>query len=141
MSEENKVLVRRLFDAINEGNVVAIDQLLASNYALHLASNPPMDREAFKQGVIASEAAFPDVRFTLEDLIAEGDKVAARVTMRGTHRGNFMGASPTGKQVTMTGMDIFRFMAGKVVGHWGNEDDLGLMQQLGVISVPGGTGA
>jgi predicted ester cyclase len=78
-------------------------------------------------------AAFPDIHFAVEDLIAEGDRVAARVTMRGTHQGDLMGIPPTGKQVSWTGIEIDRIKDGKYVESWLNTDDLGLMQQLGVI--------
>jgi predicted ester cyclase len=70
-------------------------------------------------------------------MIAEGDKVVTRFTMRGTHQGEFMGIAPTGRRVEMTGIDIIRFSDGKMVEHWGNTDDLGMMQQLGVIPEPG----
>jgi predicted ester cyclase len=80
--------------------------------------------------------AFPDLRFTAEDIIAEGDKVAARYTMRGTHQGEFMGVAPTGNRIEVTGIDIVRFEGGKMVEHWANSDELGMMQQLGVIPAP-----
>ena len=81
--------------------------------------------------------AFPDLHFTVEDLIAEGDKVVARLTVRGTQQGAFMGIPPTGKHVTVTGIDINRLAGGKSVEHWLNMDTLGLLQQLGVIPAPG----
>jgi len=83
--------------------------------------------------------AFPDLYFTVEDLIAEGDEVVARVTMSGTQHGAFMGIPPTGKHVTITGIDINRFVGGKSVEHWVEMDTLGMMQQLGVIPAPGPT--
>ena len=81
--------------------------------------------------------AFPDLYFTVEDLIAEGDKAVARLTVRGTQQGVFMGIPPTGKHVTVTAIDINRFAGGKSVEHWLNMDTLGLLQQLGVIPAPG----
>jgi predicted ester cyclase len=81
--------------------------------------------------------AFPDLHFTVEDIIAEGDKVVTRLTCRGTQQGAFMGIPPTGKQATVTAIDINRFAGGKSVEHWLNMDTLGLLQQLGVIPAPG----
>ena len=81
-------------------------------------------------------AGFPDLHVTVEDIIAEGDKVVGRTTIRGSHTGEFMGMAPTGKQFTIQAIDVMRFAGGKVVEHWGNQDDLGMMQQLGVIPTP-----
>ncbi len=81
--------------------------------------------------------AFPDLHLTIEDEIAEGDKVVTRVTARGTHQGSFMGIRPTGKRAVVTGIVIDRFANGKTVEAWNNLDDLGLLQQLGVIPAPG----
>ena len=80
--------------------------------------------------------AFPDMHVTIEDQIAEGDKVASRLTVSGTHKGDFMGMAPTGKQMMITGIDIVHIKDGKAVERWGNLDDLGLMQQLGAIPPP-----
>ena len=81
-------------------------------------------------------SAFPDLQMNVEDMIAEGDKVVARVRMSGTHQGEFMGIDPTGNRVEISGIDILRVADGKIVEHWGNFDDLGMMQQLGVIEQP-----
>ena len=81
--------------------------------------------------------AFPDIQMNVEDMIAEADKVVARVSVSGTHQGEFMGIDPTGNRVAITGIDILRIADGKIVEHWGNFDDLGMMQQLGVIPEPG----
>jgi predicted ester cyclase len=89
--------------------------------------------EVLRQFVKVSRDAFPDLQFTAEDMIAEGDKVAARYTMRGTHQGEFMGVAPTGNQIEVTGIDIVRFEGGKMVEHWANSDELGMMQQLGLV--------
>jgi predicted ester cyclase len=83
--------------------------------------------------------AFPDLHFTVEDMIAEGDKVVARITMSGTQQGAFMGIPPTGKHVAFTAIDINRIAGGKSVEHWWEMDALGLMQQLGVVPAPGQT--
>jgi len=81
--------------------------------------------------------AFPDVRLTIEDMVAEGDKVAVRWAWSGTHRGEYMGIAPTGKEVTYTGITIHRITGGKIVESWDEVDNLGLMQQLGVAPPPG----
>jgi steroid delta-isomerase-like uncharacterized protein len=82
-------------------------------------------------------AAFPDGRTTIDDIIAEGDKVVVRATMKGTHKGEFMGIPATGKQVTISGIDVTRFVNGKSTEHWGQWDTLGMMQQVGVVPPPG----
>lgn len=82
-------------------------------------------------------AAFPDLHVTVEDMVAEGDKVVARVTMSGTHKGEFMGIAPTGKQITVGIIEILRIAGGKVVEHWNVVDSLGMMQQLGAVPAPG----
>jgi predicted ester cyclase len=84
--------------------------------------------------------AFPDLHLTIEDLIAEGDKVVDRQTARGTHQGTFMGIPPTGKQITVTAMNISRIVGGKIVEHWVELDTLGMLQQLGVVPMPGQAG-
>ena len=137
--EQNKTLTRRLFgEDLNEGNQAArsraADELVAVDFVDH--TNPPALKyglENHKQIVTILRVAFPDLHWEYEGLIAEGDKVAIRVTMHGTHQGEFFGIPPTGKRVTVSGIHIMRFANGKLVEHWGNNDDLGLMQQLGVI--------
>jgi steroid delta-isomerase-like uncharacterized protein len=137
-TEENKTLARRLFEIFGTGDLALADELIAADVIDHQAlPGMPPGREGFKQFVSIFHAAFPDLHVTVEDLIAEGDKVVGRTTMRGTHQGEFMGIPPTGKQCTISGIDIIRFANGQVVEHWGNSDDLGLMQQLGVIPAPG----
>jgi len=95
--------------------------------------------DAYKQFLSMYLTASPDLHFTIEDQMAEGDKVVTRYTAGGTHLGPFMGIPPTGKQVTATGMSIIRVANGKIVEEWANGDDLGLLQQLGVNPMPGQT--
>jgi steroid delta-isomerase-like uncharacterized protein len=122
-TEANKAIVRRSVEEFwNTGNMAAIDEFYATD-----------DLEQFKQAAMANFTGFPDLHLTIDDLIAEGDKVAKRWTVRGTHTGEFMGIPPTGKQITVTGTDIYRIASGKFVEAWGNLDALGLMQQLGVM--------
>ena len=94
-------------------------------------------REGAKQFVTMFRTAFPDLHFTIEDQIAEGDMVVTRWTARGTHRGDFQGVLATGREIRLTGTDIDRMTNGKVVECWAHVDELGLMQQLGVIKADG----
>jgi steroid delta-isomerase-like uncharacterized protein len=98
----------------------------------------PLDRDAQKQRIRALRNAFPDLRLTIDDLIAQGEKVVFRLTVHGTHQGTFMGIPPTGKNVSISAIDIVRFVDDQIVEHWGLMDSLGLMQQLGVMPKPGG---
>src|SRR5438552_2736603 len=129
-TEENKAIVRQyLEEAWNKGNVGIIDELMVVDYARYVAgSATPLSREGQKQRIAAFHRAFPDLHLAVEDLIAEGDKVAFRVTLRGTHQREFMRVPPTGKQVLVTAIDVARLADGKIVEHWGQMDTLGLMQ-------------
>ena len=133
--EENKADTRRAIKGFwNQGNMALLDEFWAPNYINHDPTNPEVrDLEGFKQWVIAARTAFPDLNVTIDDLIAEGDKVVTRWTVRGTHKGEFGKIPATGKKVTFTGITISRFVDGKTVESWWSDDDLGLMQQLGVI--------
>jgi len=142
-TEENKAVARRAYDAFNQGlrtgNLAALDEVIAANMVDH---NPAPGQgpglEGAKQVFTQFFAAFPDLQFTVEDMIAEGDKVASRITARGTHKGDFQGIPATGKQVMQTGIDILRIAGGKIVERWGEFDNLGLLQQLGVVPPPPG---
>jgi len=136
-TEDNKALMHRAYDALNQKNLAVLDEVDAPDLVVHIVSTTIQGLEAFKQGLSLFLTAFPDARFTIEDMIAEGDKVVVRYTFRGTHTGNFMGIAPTGKQVTQTGITINRFANGKAVELWRNVDDLGLLQQLGAVPAPG----
>ena len=133
-TEDNKTLVRRFYeDAFNQRNLALVDQLCSAAHVFH---NPPTTlhgREEFKQLLSVYLTAFPDARFTVEDEIAEGERVASRYTFRGTHQGELMGIPPTGKPVTVTGMIINRIVNGKSEEGWLNFDALGMVQQLGVV--------
>jgi steroid delta-isomerase-like uncharacterized protein len=136
-TEDNKAHVRRGFEAVNQKNLAVFDELLTPDVVFHTASTTMQGLEAYKQFLSMYMTAFPDLHFTIEDMIAEGDTVVARFTTRGTHQGNLMGIPPTGKQVSGTGMFIDRIVNGKGVEQWFNTDDLGLMQQLGVVPTMG----
>jgi steroid delta-isomerase-like uncharacterized protein len=132
-TEENKVLVRRLFDAINQRNWTGYYKLIAPDFVFHDASRTIQGREAYQQLVSMLYTAFPDMHYTIEDLFAEGDRVVARYTIQGTHQGALMGIAPTGKPISVTGIIIYRFANGKYVEGWYNGDVLGMLQQLGVV--------
>jgi steroid delta-isomerase-like uncharacterized protein len=136
MSEVNKSVVRRLFEDVwNKGSMPVADELFAPTYAHHDSSTPDVGRgpESEKKRATLYRTAFPDVRFTIEDLIAEGETVTARWSCRGTHKGDLNGIAATGKQFNITGVSNARFTNGKMVEGWVNWDALGLMQQLGVV--------
>jgi steroid delta-isomerase-like uncharacterized protein len=134
--EQHKALVRRFIDSVwNQGDLTLIDDLIVPDYIQHAAGVPP-GREGVKQFFALLRAAFPDIRNTIEDMIAEGDKVAWRSTIRGTHTGTFRGIPPTGKLITITAINILRLANGQFVENWGEQDNLGLLQQLGVAPAP-----
>ena len=136
MSEGNKNVVRRLFEEVwNKGNLQVTDELFAPTYVHHDASTPDVGRgpESEKKRVTLYRNAFPDIRFTVEDMIAEGETVVARWSCRGTHKGDLNGIAPTGKQFNITGVSIARFTNGKMSEGYINWDALNLMQQLGVV--------
>jgi steroid delta-isomerase-like uncharacterized protein len=136
MSEQNKAVVRRVFDELwNKGNLPVADELFASTYTHHDPSTPDAGRgpESEKKRVTLYRTALHDLRLTIEDIIAEGEMVTARWSCRGTHKGDLNGIAPTGKQIAISGISIVRFASGKMVEGWINWDALGLMQQLGVV--------
>ncbi len=136
MSQANKEVCRRFIEEVwNNHNLDLADELFASNYTPHQASSPDFGDgpQGIRKMVSYYLAAFPDTHFTIDDLIAEGDKVVMRWTARGTHRGEFEGVPPTGKQVTVTGANTVRIANGKCVEGWESWDALGLMQQIGAL--------
>lgn len=136
MSEQNKALVRRGVENVWNGrNLDVIDEVVANDFVIHAAS-PDKEihgREGVRQQFAGLRAAFPDLHFMIEDHIAEGDRVVTRWAAQGTHQGTFQGVPATGKRITLTGIDIDRIADGKVVECWMTMDELGLLQQLGVI--------
>jgi steroid delta-isomerase-like uncharacterized protein len=137
-TEQNKALVRRYYEE-GSSNTALFDELLAPNYVLHFAGSPePLSGiEAAKQFHIVYLTGFPDLQVTVEDLVAQGEKVVSRWTGRATHAGSFMNIPPTGRRVTVTGIAIVRLEGGKIAEEWVNFDALGLLQQLGVIPAMG----
>jgi predicted ester cyclase len=138
-TEANKTSARRFYDEVfNKKNRAAIDEFIDPNQVDHAAPpGTPGGLAGAKQTIGMYLTAFPDLHFTVEDMIAEGDKLVARLTVRGTQQGAFMGIPPTGQHVTVTTIDISRMAGGKSVEHWIEMDTLGMMQQLGVIPAPG----
>lgn len=133
--EENKALAIRLTQASGQEAVAQLRELLSPDFVWHIAGPPPrtLNREQYIQGVEMGAQALSDQSVTIEDAIAEGDKVVLRVTIRGTHTGQFMGVAPTGKQVVFTNVFIRRIVAGKIVEEWQSPDALGLLKQLGAF--------
>jgi steroid delta-isomerase-like uncharacterized protein len=134
-TSQNKAVVRRLYEEfVNKGNLDAFDEHVADDIIEHeeLPGLSP-GREGVKQFFALMRQAFPDLRFVVEELIAEDDKVVARFRMQGTHRGEFMGAAPTGNRLEVPAIDVFRLVDGKIKEHWGVTDTLSMMQQLGAV--------
>jgi steroid delta-isomerase-like uncharacterized protein len=137
--EANKVIVRRTFEEIfNQGNLALVETWVAATFVNHAAPAEMLSGpESLKGHVVLLRTAFPDLHFTVEELIADEERVAARVTFRGTHRGVFRGFPSTNKSFVHSQMHLVRFVKGKVVEHWAVRDDLGLMQQLGIVPAEG----
>jgi steroid delta-isomerase-like uncharacterized protein len=136
-TEENKDLVRRFEAAVWNGrNPARVDEFFAPRHIFRAAGSPPLDREGHRQMIAHFQDAFPDGRNTSEELLADGDKIVQRWTFRGTHRGTFQGIPPTGLQVTLTGISIWRVEGGTIVESWHELDTLGLLQQLGALPTP-----
>lgn len=131
-TDENKAVARGYFEGSKQ---TVFEEFLAPNYVLHLPGTPEpiYGVQGTKQLHVPFFAALPDFQTPVEDVIAEGDKVAVRYTAHATHQGEYMGIAPTGKPVTMRGMSILRIVDSKIVEEWAMPDFLGLMQQLGVI--------
>ena len=128
--ESNKALVRRYVELYTTGNVALADEVIDSDFADHTHPEQRPGPEDVKHEVATFRAAFPDAYVTIEDIISEGDRMAFRFEMRGTHLGTFAGLPATGKIMTMTGIDFMRIANGKLAELWSNQDTLGLLQQL-----------
>jgi steroid delta-isomerase-like uncharacterized protein len=135
MSEQNKTLARRWFeDLFSRGNLDAANEILSAEFVDHLTHEDERGLEELKHYVSIYRSAFPDIQDTVEDIVAEGDKVVVRWTSSGTHQGEFMGVAPTGRHVTFTGMRLFLIADNKIVESWVNIDERGLQEQLGAVS-------
>jgi steroid delta-isomerase-like uncharacterized protein len=138
-TEETKALLRQFFDDLfTQGKLEIADEIVAASYVNHNpAPGETSGREGLKQFITTLRTAFPDIVFTVEDQVAEGEKVTTRFTLNGTHQAEFAGIPGTGKPVTVTAINIHRVAEGQIQEGWLNWDALGFMQQLGVIPVPG----
>ncbi len=140
-TEQNKALVRRFYEEVfNQGKYEVLDEITASNFDNHSPNNPPglpNGREGQRQLVMLYRNAYPDVHFTIEDIIAEGDLVVCRWSATGTMTGELLGIPATNRRGSITGTDIERIENGKLAEAWGIFDQLGLLQQMGVIPAPG----
>jgi steroid delta-isomerase-like uncharacterized protein len=137
--EQNKQVVRQFFDAYNEHDVERMAQLVSrnSNYFFHLTGMPlSTDWNGRTQYIAAAIKAFPEINHHILDTVAEGDKVAVRLNITGTHKGDFQGIPPTGKEVSFDGMDFLTVIDGKIAEEWLNSDIMGLMQQIGAMRGP-----
>ena len=135
-AEESKAIMRRFWDAWEQGNVDLLDELLAPEYINHTLAAPdlPPGPEGVKEVVSMFHSAMPDLRVVIEDMIAEGEKVATRYALEGTHRGHLFGAAPTGKRLSIKSITLERVSDGKIKEHWRNTDEVGMMRQLGVMA-------
>ncbi len=133
--EENKAIVRRLFEEFNKHNVALLDKLMAPDYFDHALQSRSL--EDYKQFITMFINGFPDFHVTIEDIIAEGDKVWVLVKFTGTHTGEFRGLAPTGKKCEITVVHIYRIFNGKVVENWSIDDWMDCYKQLGVIEYKG----
>ncbi len=133
VTDENKALVNRYLQAFNTADLTTFEAVFARTVIDH---NPPPQQapglDGIKQTFRMMSTAFPDTHATLDDVIAEGDRVVVRLTIRATHQGEFRGVQPTGKPMAMTRISIFRIADGKIVDWWHNEDMLGMLRQLGL---------
>jgi steroid delta-isomerase-like uncharacterized protein len=134
MSDQNKAAARTFFDIFNSGDVDRLDEIMSPSWVDHDPQNPFAEEglEGTKKVISMYREAFPDLRVMVEDQVAEGDRVVTRWTATGTHQGELMGITPTGRNSTVTGLSMDRFEGGKIVEGWNNWDTLGMLQQLGV---------
>ncbi len=134
--EENKAIVRRFYEEVmNNGQVELLDELMDAEFddRGEALFGSPHGRQVIKQGIIATRSILPDLHVTIEDMIAEGDMVGVRGTMRCTHQGEWLGVTPTGNELTWKGIAMFRLANGKLMQRWFNSDGLSIVQQLGLV--------
>jgi steroid delta-isomerase-like uncharacterized protein len=138
-TEEDKAIVRRINDEVwSRGRLDVIDELIADEFVATVIGAPEQIRgpQGFREFVVMYRNAFPDLRITIDEQIAEGESVVTRWTATGTHEGELMGMAATGKQATTAGINVNRVSGGKLVEGWGLFDQLGLLQQIGAVPVP-----
>lgn len=136
-TDQNKAITRRYFEELwNQNSLAVIDEIIAPGVVGHASGQTFRGADALRQRSRNLRSIYSDVRFDMEDQIAEGDKVLVRWTFRGKHTGEHLGAPPSGKEVTATGMNLFRLANRKIQEVWVESDDLGELQQLGVFTLP-----
>lgn len=137
--EDNKAVAKRAVEAINAGDFSLLESLVAPDGTDHaVPPGMPPTRDSAIQFLSMFRAAFPDLHYTVEDVIAEGDRVVQRSTASGTMKGDFLRMPATGKSATWAEVHIVRVKNGKIIEHWASVDQLGMLQQLGLAPVPGG---
>ena len=136
-SDESAAAVRRWFQAINDGDLEAEAAARGDDFIAHVPGMPmPLDGDEWRQFIMMFYVGFPDMRLVVEDVVAQGDRVAVRWTFVGTHEGEFFGSPPTGAQVRMSAIEINRVVDGRIAEHWVALDQLGMLQQVGASPSP-----
>jgi predicted ester cyclase len=134
--ENNKAVARQIHDLMDRRDYASIRKLCTQTFTAHIGSQPTMTFDGWEQMGNVFYGAFPNSKWTVEDAVGEGDRVALRCRWGGTHERAFQGIPPTGKKVDIGTMIIYRFENGKVAEHWGEFDALGMMQQIGAVPAP-----
>ena len=141
MFQANKQLMSRFVELINSASEPLAEALIHPNATFHVPgrADPMVGPPGYLAVIAMMRAGFPDIQWTLEEMVVEADKVAARFTMRGTHRGPFFGVPPTGRPIAVQAMNLYRISAGQIIEEYGQPDMLGLLQQIGAAppSTPG----
>jgi len=135
--EENKAIVRKMFEAINKQTLASLDKLMASDFVLHMHAKQTQGWEVNRRVVEDEIKAFPDLHVAVKDIIAEGDKVCVRLQETATHKGEYHGLAPTGNKVSYTVVAIWRIVEGKIVEGWVIYDQMDFLKQLDVIEYKG----
>lgn len=136
MSEANKAIVRRFYEEVmNRGNASLLDEIMAPDFTDHGEAlfGSPQGRDALKRSIIETPTIFANLNVQLHDVIADGELVGVRGTMRCFQQGEFLGVSPSGNELTWSGLALFRVMNGKITERWFNSDSLSIVQQLGLV--------
>jgi steroid delta-isomerase-like uncharacterized protein len=134
--EQNKAVIRQYFELHSQKDLQKIEKLWPPNHRFYFSGMPPIDWDGHKHFLTALFNAFPDIHFAIEDILAEGNKVAFRLALTGTHKGEFQGVPPTGKKISFGGTGIGTIIDGKVEENRAPVDIMGLMQQLGAVPAP-----
>jgi steroid delta-isomerase-like uncharacterized protein len=137
-TSNNKIVERIPLEVLNNGNFGLLDELVSTDFVEHTAQpGVPATREGLKQSLTALKTAFPDLHYTIEDTIENGDRIVHRLSASGTMKGDFMGIPATGKRANWTEIHIGRIANGRLTEHWGLVDQLGMLVQLGIVQAPG----